>query len=431
MRRAGIVPLNCILISTLSSCASLVWIMLGQQVHSEAFKLGLDFDVPVSNALLAMYAKSGPVDDSRLVFRFMVDKNYVTWNTIISGLDQIEYFEEAIKSFCKMRRAGVVPSNFTLISTLNSCASLGLIMLGQQVHGEAFKLGLDSDVSVSNALLALYADTGCLAECLKFFSLTPEDDQVSWNTVIGSLSVSESSISEAVKYYLNMMRVGVSPNRVIFINILAAVSSSSLGKVSQQIHAQVIKYHIADDTAIENALLACYGKCGQMDECEKIFSRLSDRKDDVSWNLMISGYRHNNLWHKAMVLERGMELHASALRACLESNVLVGGALVAMYSKCGRIDYALRFFDMMPKRTVYSWNSMISGYARHGYGDKALRLFSRMIESGQRLDHFTVTTVLSACASVATLEHGMEVHASALRACLESDVVVGTWECTC
>ncbi|KAK0589340.1 hypothetical protein LWI29_012972 [Acer saccharum] len=276
--------------------------MLGQQVHSEAFKLGLDFDVPVSNALLAMYAKCGPVDDSRLVFRFMVDKNYVTWNTILSGLDQIEYFEEAIKSFCKMRRAGVVPSNFTLISTLNSCASLGLIMLGQQVHGEAFKLGLDSDVSVSNALLALYADTGCLAECLKFFSLTPEDDQVSWNTVIGSLSVSESSISEAVKYYLNMMRVGVSPNRVIFINILAAVSSSSLGKVSQQIHAQVIKYHITDDTAIENALLACYGKCGQMDECEKIFSRLSDRKDDVSWNSMISGYRHNNLWHKAMVL---------------------------------------------------------------------------------------------------------------------------------
>ncbi|KAK0590176.1 hypothetical protein LWI29_023526 [Acer saccharum] len=153
-----------------------------------------------------------------------------------------------------------------------------------------------------------------------------------------------------------------------------------------------------------------------MDECEKIFSRMSDRKDDLSWNSMISGYRHNNLWYKAMVLglfmiqrgqrldhftfvtvlcacasvatlERGMELHASALRARLESNVLVGGALVAMYSQCRRIDFALRVFDMMPKRNVYSWNSMISGYARHGYGEKALRLFSRMVQSGQRLDH--------------------------------------------
>ncbi|KAI9178659.1 hypothetical protein LWI28_029281 [Acer negundo] len=235
----------------------------------------------------------------------MVDKNYVTWNTIISVLDQIEYFEEAIKSFCKMRRAGIVPSNFTLISTLNSCASLGWVMLGQQVHGEAFKLGLDSNISVSNALLALYADTGCVAECLKFFSLMPEDDQVSWNTVIGSLSVSESSISEAVKYYLNMI------DWITFATVLSACASVA-------------------------------------------------------------------------TLECGMEVHASALRACLESDVVVGSALVDMPLKFGRIEYALRFFDMMPIRYVYFWISMISGYARNGHGDKALRLFSRMVQSGQR-----------------------------------------------
>ncbi|KAK0589751.1 hypothetical protein LWI29_018058 [Acer saccharum] len=227
-------------------------------------------------------------------------------------------------------------------------------MLGQQVHGEAFKLGLDLDVSVSNALLALYADTGCLAQCLKVFSLMPEHDQVSWNTIIGALSVSEASISEAVKYYLNMMGVGWSPNRVTFINILATVSSLSLGKVCQ-IHAQVIKYHIADHTTIANALLACYGKCGEMDECEKIFSRMSYRKDDVSWNSMISGYIHE--------------------------------FKVDMYSKCGRIEYALRFFDMMPIRNVHSWNSMILGYACHGHGDKALRLFPRMKLDGPPPNH--------------------------------------------
>ncbi|KAK1567750.1 hypothetical protein Q3G72_016173 [Acer saccharum] len=328
---------------------------IGKEVHGYVIRSGLiDKKVAVGNGLINMYAKCGAIDDSRLVFRLMVEKDSVSWNTIISGLDQNEYFEDATKSFCEMQRAGIVPSNYTLISTLSSCASLGWIMLGQQVHGEAFKLGLDLDVSVSNALLALYADTGCLAQCLKVFSLMPENDQVSWNTVIGALSVSDSTISEAVKYYLNMMGVGWSPNRVTFINILAAVSSLSLGKVSQQIHAQVIKYHIAGDTTIENALLACYGKCGEMDECEKIFSRMSDRKDDVSWNSMISGYIHNELLLKAM--------------------------------------------DLV-------WF---------------------MIQRGQRLDHFTFATVLSACASVATLERGMEVHASALRACLESDVVVGS-----
>ncbi|KAK4845698.1 hypothetical protein QYF36_008049 [Acer negundo] len=141
---------------------------MGKEVHGYVIRSGLIYKkVAVGNGLINMYAKFGAIDDSRSVFRLMVEKDSVSWNTIISGLDQNEYFEDATKSFCEMQIAGIVPSNYTLISTLSSCASLGWIMLGQQVHGEAFKLGLDLDVSVSNALLALYADTGCLALCLK------------------------------------------------------------------------------------------------------------------------------------------------------------------------------------------------------------------------------------------------------------------------
>ena len=49
-----------------------------------------------------------------------------------------------------------------------------------------------------------------------------------------------------------------------------------------------------------------------------------------------------------------------------------------------------------------------------------------MMQRGQRLDCFTCATVLSACATVATLERGLEVHGCAIRACLESDVVIGS-----
>ncbi|TXG55535.1 hypothetical protein EZV62_020791 [Acer yangbiense] len=105
-------------------------------------------------------------------------------------------------------------------------------------------------------------------------------------------------------------------------------------------------------------------------------------------------------------LECGMEVHAYALRACLESNVFVGCALVDMYSKCGRIDYALRFFDMMPIRNVSSWNSMISGYACHGHGDKGLELFSRMKLDGLPPNHVTFVWVLSACSHAGLVDEG-------------------------
>lgn len=410
----------------------------GKEVHAYIIRRGLiDNDVAVENGLASMYAKCGAIDDSRSVFRLMVEKDSVSWNIMISGLDQNECCEEAIMTFCAMRGDGLLPSKFSVISTLSSCASLGWILMGQQIHGEGLKLGLDLDVSVSNALLALYADTGRLSECLKVFSLMPEYDQVSWNSVIGALADSEQLVSEAVKYFLDMMRVGWCPNRVTFINILAVVSSLSVGKLGHQIHAQVIKSDVADDTATENALLACYGKCGEMDACEKIFSRMSEKKDDVSWNSMISGYIHNEQLPKAMnlvwsmmqrgqrldrftlatvlsacasvaTLERGMEVHACGIRACLEYDVVVGSALVDMYSKCGRIDYASRFFDVMPVRNAYSWNSMISGYARHGHGDTALRLFSQMKINGPLPDHVTFVGILSACSHAGLVDEGFK-----------------------
>ncbi|CAK9175282.1 unnamed protein product [Ilex paraguariensis] len=410
----------------------------GKEVHACVIRTGSsESKIAVGNGLINMYAKCGKINDACSVFRLMVNKDLVSWNSIISGLDHNECFGDALMSFCTMRSTGLMPSNFTLISALSSCGSLGWMRMGGQLHCEALKVGLDMDVSVSNALLAQYAETGCITESKKVFSLMPEYDQVSWNSIIGAFSNSETSISEAVGHFIEMMRSGWSLNKVTFINILAAVSSLSRLELVHQIHALVLKYSVMEDCAIENALLCCYGKCGEMNNCGTIFSRMSDRRDDVSWNSMISGYIHNELLPKAMdlvwlmlqngqrldcftfatvlsacasvaTLERGMEVHASGIRACLQSDVVVGSALVDMYSKCGRIDYALRFFGLMPVRNVYSWNSMISGYARHGHGDKALELFSKMKLEGQPPDHVTFVGILSACSHVGLVDQGFD-----------------------
>lgn len=409
----------------------------GREVHGYAIRNGLDnAAVAIGNGLINMYAKCDAISDARLVFRLMPKKDSVSWNTMISGLNQNECFEDAITSFCAMRRNALMPANYTLISTLSSCASLGWKSLGEQIHSKGIKLGLDLDVSVSNALLALYAATGCLTECQKIFSLMLSHDQVSWNSIIGAFSDSEVSVPEAMKYFLAMMRAGSRLNRITFMNILAAVSSLSLSEFNRQIHGLVIKHDVAD-TAIENALLACYGKCGEIKECEKIFSRMSETRDEISWNSMISSYIHNDFLTNAMdlvwfmmqrgqrldgftfatvlsacasvaTLERGMEVHGCAIRACVESDLVIGSALIDMYSKCGRIDYASRFFNLMPARNVYSWNSMISGYARHGYWDKALELFTRMKLDGQLPDHVTFVGVLSACSHVGLVDEGFK-----------------------
>lgn len=408
----------------------------GREVHGYVIRTGLCYSkVAIGNGLINMYGKCGAIGDACSVFRLMVDKDLVTWNSMISGLDQNECLEDAVLTFHKMKSTGVVASNFTLISVLNSCGSLGWIRTGEQVHSEGLKLGLDFDVSVSNALLSLYADCGFIATCRKLFSLMPEYDQVSWNSIIGALNDSDVYGHHAIDYFKEMMRSGCNLNKVTFINILEALPSLSVLELAGQVHSLVLKYGAMNDSLVENALLCCYGKCGAINYCENIFSRMQGRRDDVSWNCMISGYIHNEQLSKAMnlvwlmlqkgqrldsftfasvlsacasvaTLERGMEVHACAVRSCLESDVVIGSALVDMYTKCGRIDYASRFFELMPVRNVYSWNSMISGYARHGYGHKALNLFKRMKLQGQSPDHVTFVGVLSACSHVGLVEQG-------------------------
>lgn len=214
--------------------------------------------------------------------------------------------------------------------------------MGEQVHCEGLKLGLDLDVSFSNALLSVYAESGCITECKKVFSSMSDHDQISWNSIIGAYSSSDGPIAEFINYFKEMMQDGWRPNDITFINTLASVSSLTSCELGKQIHALVIKHALVNDAAIENAFLSYYGKCGAMVECE-IFSGMSDRRDDTSWNSMISGYIHNEMLPKAMDLVR-------------------------------------------------------------------LKLLS-----GQKLDCFTFASVHSACASVATLEHGMEVHACGIR----------------
>ena len=53
-------------------------------------------------------------------------------------------------------------------------------------------------------------------------------------------------------------------------------------------------------------------------------------------------------------------------------NEFTKDSLLDMYLKCGALDDSHRLFDEMSKTNIISWNIMISGYAQHGYGHKAL-----------------------------------------------------------
>ncbi|CAO2165385.1 unnamed protein product [Urochloa humidicola] len=410
----------------------------GREVHGYMLRTGItDMKIAVSNGLVNMYAKCGAINDASKVFQLMESRDRISWNTIISALDQNDNCEEAMMHYCLMRRDCINPSNFAAISCLSSCAGLRLLAAGQQVHCDAVKSGLDLDTSVSNALVKIYGECGAISECWKVFNSMTEHDEVSWNSMMGVMASSQVPISETVEVFSNMMRGGLTPNKVTFVNLLAALSPLSVLELGKQVHAVVLKHGVTEDNAVDNALISCYAKSGDIDSCEHLFSKMSGRRDAVSWNSMISGYIYNGHLQEAMdcvwlmvhtgqmmdcctfsiilnacasvaALERGMEMHAFGIKSHLESDVVVESALVDMYSKCGRVDYASKVFNSMTRRNEFSWNSMISGYARHGLGMKALGIFEEMQRSKEIPDHVTFVSVLSACSHAGLVERGLE-----------------------
>lgn len=81
-------------------------------------------------------------------------------------------------------------------------------------------------------------------------------------------------------------------------------------------------------------------------------------------------------------------------------------ALIVLYSKCGRFDYARKLFNSMPDKNIVVWNSLVCRYSRAGSLHQAIDLFSEMCKSNVKPDKFTISALLSACAQTGAFNLG-------------------------
>ncbi|KAG4979405.1 hypothetical protein JHK82_032651 [Glycine max] len=93
-------------------------------------------------------------------------------------------------------------------------------------------------------------------------------------------------------------------------------------------------------------------------------------------------------------------------------NVALGTALVDMYAKCGCVDEALRVFENLQVKNVYTWTAIINGLAVHGDALGALNIFSCMLKSGIQPNEVTFVGVLAACSHGGFVEEGKRLFES-------------------
>ncbi|KAK1317356.1 Pentatricopeptide repeat-containing protein [Acorus calamus] len=80
--------------------------------------------------LIDMYSKCGALKEGSRVFEESPKSDVVPWNTLISGLAQHGFGEDALELYRTMEAFGVEPNRVTFVSLLTGCSRCGLVEEG-------------------------------------------------------------------------------------------------------------------------------------------------------------------------------------------------------------------------------------------------------------------------------------------------------------
>lgn len=128
------------MVSVLSACSRVIIKGMTEGAHAFAIKKGFDSTVRVGNTLMEAYARSGNVDVSRKVFDGMVEKDAVSWSSIIAVYAQNGFATEALDAFDQMVKGNEVKyTAVTLSAVLLAVAHLGVLRLGKCIHDQVLE----------------------------------------------------------------------------------------------------------------------------------------------------------------------------------------------------------------------------------------------------------------------------------------------------
>ncbi|KAJ9568265.1 hypothetical protein OSB04_004231 [Centaurea solstitialis] len=233
----------------------------------------------------------------------------------------------------------------------------------------------------------------------------------------------------------------------------ACISLRSIRGV-KRVFGYMVNSGFEPDLYLRNRMLLMHVKCGMMIDARMVFDEMPER-NLVSWNTIMAGLVDSRAYEDAFrlfltmweeeseassrtfatmmrasagmgMISPGQQLHACAIKMDVDQDIFVSCALIDMYSKCGSIEDAQCVFDVMPQKTTVGWNSIIAGYALHGYSEEALDLYYEMQDSGVKMDHFTFSMIVRVCTRLGSLEHAKQAHAGLVRNGFGMDIVANT-----
>ncbi|KAI9125459.1 hypothetical protein K1719_002877 [Acacia pycnantha] len=440
-----------------------------RQIQAHMTRTGLiTHTFPVSRVLaFCALADGGDIRYAHVLFNQIEKPNTYMWNTMIRGYCKAKIPTFAFSFFRRMVGEHVEMDCRSFVFALKSCERFETVVESESVHCMVCKMGFESELLVRNGLIHFYADRGRLKLARKLFDEGFVRDVVTWTSMIDGYA-SRNYSEEAMSLFKLMLSSGIEPNEVTFIALLSACSQKVQLSMGKSIHEFLEKKNKYYSLSLYNALLDMYVKCNSLTAARELFNKMESRdvfswtsmvngyakcgdlesareffdqtpeKNVVTWNALIAGYSQNNKPVEAVkffheMIDAGMipveHTLVSVLSACGQLSFLnlgqwilkyfinsrrthltvtLANAFIDMYAKCGCIDAATEIFNLMTKKDLVSWNSIIAAYAANGCARQAMSLFDQMVCLGFKPDDITFVSLLTACSHGGLVSAGRE-----------------------
>ncbi|CAI9303241.1 unnamed protein product [Lactuca saligna] len=110
---------------------------------------------------------------------------------------------------------------------------------------------------------------------------------------------------------------------------------------------------------------------------------------------------------ESQALKEAKLVHNHLTRSGHHLDVHICNKILEMYSKCGSMEDAYNMFDKMPQKNLASWDTMITGFAKNGHGDDAIKMFTEFKKVGLKPNNQIFHGIFAACKIIGDMKQGL------------------------
>ncbi|XP_060967604.1 pentatricopeptide repeat-containing protein At1g06143 [Cannabis sativa] len=248
------------------------------------------------NIMIDGYARLGDVLSAELMFNLMPLRDLISWTTLITCYMQNKKYREALAVFKEMMKHGVRPDGVTMATIISSCAHIGALQLGKEIHLYVMQNGFELDVYLGSALIDMYAKCGDLDKSLLVFFKLHNKNLFCWNSIIEGLA-SHGFAKETLIMFRKMEEENIKPNGVTFISLLSACTHAGLVDEGRLRFSSMAKdYSITPAVEHYGCMVDLLSKAGLLEEALDIIRSMKVEPNNVVWGALLGGCKlHRNM----------------------------------------------------------------------------------------------------------------------------------------